>query len=191
MHPGHLPHLIAAIVFMLLGTTSPAVPEPLRLGGKSGTTELMHQLGTRFTQATRTAIDVVPALGTTAAISATIAGSIHLALTGRALTAAEAANDLTPLFNLCTPFVLATSHPAPGSLNSAEIAAVFSRSAPSWPDGMPIRLILRQKHESDNDTMLALFPNMQQALDQARKRQAAPMSVAHDMSGLGSTRSVR
>lgn len=174
-HRRRVPHLLVGFLGLYLATAWPVAAEPLRLGGKSGFTELLRQLGSRFGLVTGTLVEVVPGLGSTAAIKAASAGGIQLVLAGRALLPNEAASNLSSSLSVCTPFVFATSEPQPGSLDAGAIASIYARAAPTWPGGLPIRIILRQKHESDNATLSELFPDMQRAIQQARLRPAVPV----------------
>ena len=97
-----------------------------------------------------------------------------MAVSGRPLTAAETARGLTTVSVICTPYVLASSHPEPVSLDRASVAAIYAQSAPLWPDGQPVRIVLRPKGESDNDVLFRSFPGMEEAVGKARQRDSVP-----------------
>jgi phosphate transport system substrate-binding protein len=155
----------------------PAAPSTLQMGGTGAATEPLRQIGATFTAKTGIPVEVVPGLGSAGGISALAEGVLQLAVSGRPLSPAEEVRELTTVRTICTPYVLASSHPAPGSLDSTAIAAIYANAAPQWSDGMPIRIVLRPKAESDNATLVALFPGMEQGLAQARTRDTVPVGA--------------
>ncbi len=116
-------------------------------------------------------------MGTSGGINAAAQGVLQLVASARAPTASEAIQDLITVLTTCTPYVLASSHPSPGSLDSAAVAAIYAQDSPAWPDGTPLRIVLRPKVETDNIVMAGLFPGMEQGLAQARKRDVVPIAA--------------
>jgi phosphate transport system substrate-binding protein len=155
----------------------PAAAGTLHLGGTGSATEPLRRIGARFASGTGIAVDIIAGLGSSGGISATAEGVLELAVSGRALSPGEEARDLIQVLTVCTPFVMATSHASPGSFDRASIAAIWAQAASTWPDGTPIRIVLRPKAESDNLTMAALFPGMEQSLAQARTRDTVPVGA--------------
>ena len=169
-----------AAIFLMAGLLSPP-PAPaatIAVGGTGGATEPMRLIGARYAASgADTPIDVVPGLGSGGAISAAADGVIQLAVSGRPLTAAETARGLTTAFVICTPYVLASSHPEPASLDRTAVAGIYARNAPLWPDGQPIRIVLRPKGESDNDVLFRSFPGVEEAVGKARQRDSVPVAA--------------
>jgi phosphate transport system substrate-binding protein len=156
---------------------APAAASALHLGGTGAATEPLRLIGARFTTKTGIPVEIIPGLGSSGGINAALEGVLQIVVSGRTLSPAEAARDLTPVLTVCTPYVLATSHPAPGSLDSNSVAAIYMQTAPKWPDGVPIKVVLRPKAESDNATLIALFPGMDQGITQARTRDSVPIGA--------------
>jgi phosphate transport system substrate-binding protein len=168
--PWFLGAVMLAVVFAV-----PAAAATLRMGGTGSATEPLRLIGARFTLKSGIPVEVVPGLGSAGGISAAAEGVLQLAVSGRALSPSEEARDLTSVLTVCTPYVLASSNPSPGSFKSDAVAAIYTQTAPKWPDGTPIRIVLRPKAESDNATMIALFPGMDQGLAQTRTRASIPV----------------
>jgi phosphate transport system substrate-binding protein len=61
-------------------------------------------------------------------------------------------------------------------LKSAELVNIYRADRPAWPDGTPVRIVLRPTEESDNALLGHLFPGMSEAIKQARTR--SDLSVA-------------
>jgi phosphate transport system substrate-binding protein len=165
--------LLLAVVLL----AAPAAAATLYMGGTGAASEPLRLIGARFTTKTAIPVEVIPGLGSSGGINAALEGVLQLVVSGRELSPAEAARGLAPMLTVCTPYVLATSHPAPGALDSNSVAAIYMQAAPKWPDGVPIRIVLRPKAESDNATLIALFPGMGQGIAQARTRDSVPIGA--------------
>ncbi len=169
---------LAAGLMMAALLISPAFAGTMAMGGTGGVTEPLRVIGQRFSALSGGGVvDVVPGLGSGGAISAAADGVLQVAVSGRPLTAVEAARGLTVTSVVCTPYVLATSRPEPASLDRGAIAALYAQTAPRWADGQPVRIVLRPRGESDNDVLFRSFPGVEQAVQQARQRDSVPVAA--------------
>lgn len=169
--------LFVGAAALLAPWTASAAADVLRIGGTGGATALLMHLSKPFAQTTGIAIEVIPSLGSGGAIKAVAAGALDVAITGRTLSAAELGSGLAEVASIRTPFVYATSHHGPVSMSEGEIVGAFAVSAATWPDGAPIKLILRPRVEDDNGIAASLFPGMQAAADLARQRAELPVAT--------------
>ena len=93
---------------------------------------------------------------------------------------------MTTQFEVCTPYVVARSHPGAARLDPADIPALLARIDPVRPDGTPLKIMLRPKAESDNLTVASLFPGMDAAVATARSRDTIPIGATdQDNADLG------
>jgi phosphate transport system substrate-binding protein len=164
--------LVLAVVLAL-----PVAAATLHVGGTGAATQPLRQIGARFGTETGIQIDVIAGLGSAGGISAAAENVLQLVVSARPLSAAEEAKGLALGETVCTPYVFASSHHSPGSMAPDALAAIYAQSDPKWPDGTPIRIILRPKAESDNAIMANLFPGMAQGLTQARTRDSVPIGA--------------
>lgn len=163
--------LLSAAALLLPGLTPiAAAAETLRIGGTGAATAALELFGPEFTKATGITLEVIPGLGTGGANAATADGVLGLAVAGRDLKEKELALGLKVAATFQTPFGLVTSRPGEEEMSSAEIAAFFAAAQPTWPDGKPMRIILRPVEESDNTVLGNLFPGLAEAIEQARLR---------------------
>jgi phosphate transport system substrate-binding protein len=171
--------LAPAGVFLLtaLWGAAPVAALGIRIGGTGGATALMVHLGTVFTAQTGIAVEVIPGMGSGGGISATADGVLDIAVSGRPLAAAELARGLVPAFTVRTPYVLAASRPSATAMTEQAIIDAYRKERTTWPDGSPIKVILRPRSESDNASLVALFPGMTAALEEARKRTELPVTA--------------
>jgi phosphate transport system substrate-binding protein len=169
--------IIAALWLSFAVSPASAAPAELRAGGTGGATELLRQLAVEFGKETGDRTDVIASLGTAGSLRALVDGHLDLAVAGRPLKADEQAKGLKVALVVRTPFVLATSHKAPGGLASADVVRAFADPNLAWPDGTPIRVILRPRSESDAALMAEMFPGLADAIAKARQRPEVPVAA--------------
>lgn len=170
---------ILAVAGFVLWTASGACAraELLRTGGTGAALETFRRLGAAFSQIEPdTRIEVIEGLGSSGAIAAVAGGAIDFSVSGRRL----GANDnpsLKALVIARTPFCLASSLAKPGDLRSSDVAAVVGSGNAVWPEGEPVRLILRPKADSDSQLLVSSFPGMAAAMEKARQRSEIPVAA--------------
>ncbi|GEO84407.1 MULTISPECIES: PstS family phosphate ABC transporter substrate-binding protein [Alphaproteobacteria] len=160
---------------LLAGQTSAA--ETLRLGGSGGALPMAERIFKAYAAQGGPTIEIVPDLGSSGAIRATGDDVIDLAISSRPLKAEESARGLMATAFARTPLVLITSRRAPGSVKSADLPGIFAAESPKWPDGSPVRIILRPKSETDTALFIEQFPGMAASIDAARRRPEIPVTV--------------
>lgn len=166
-----------AIALMLAVQLTPAAAASLKFGGTGSATEMLRQVGAQFTAGSEVKVDVVPSLGSTGAISALADGNLDIAVSARPLKPEEVAKGLSQVAVLRTAYVLATPLPNPKGFKAAEFPKIFSTEKPVWPDGTPLRIILRPRSEADSALLGALFPGMAEAIEGARRRTEVPVAA--------------
>jgi phosphate transport system substrate-binding protein len=169
---------------MVLGLTVCVAPvgaaadAPLRIGGTGMALAAMRQIGDSLrTAAPDIRVEVMPSLGTPGGLRALAARAIDIAVTGRTLTAEERNGGLVEAGCATTPLVFASSHPAPGGIRLADLPTLYAHPSPTWPDGVPLKVILRSRAGSENGYLVALLPAMAAALEQAYKRSGVPVAT--------------
>lgn len=172
--------VIAAGIAVLLGISAgSARAEVLRTGGPGAVTQMLQRIGAAFTEhEPGTTLVVLPNLGSGGAIAGVTDGLLDFAVSGRPLSSEEA-KSLTAIVLASTPFGLASSQPDPGNIKSVDIAAFFQNVRSVWPDGTPVRVVLRSRAEVDAVLMANMFPNMAAAIEQLRGHTEIPV-VATD-----------
>jgi phosphate transport system substrate-binding protein len=173
-----LTKIAAAGLLTLPVLTQPAAAdEMLRFGGTGSSIGMLQQVGAEFTAATGAKVDVVPSLGSGGAIHALADGKLDLAVSARPLKPKEAAEGLKQVLVLRTPYVLATSHRGPNGIKAAALPEIFNAERAIWPDGSPIRIILRPRSETDTTLLGDLFTGMAAAIEKARRRAEVPIAA--------------
>ena len=170
------PVALAAIVAMAL-FSSPAMAERITVGGTGAATAFLRGIGSAFTARTGIDVEVLPSIGGSGALRALGDGVLDLAVSARPLNAEEKARGLGVAHSLRTPFVFATSQPNPQRMSLAELLQAFDTGTKVWPDGEPIRVILRPKQESATIVMEETFPGLGAAMAAARRRPDVPVAA--------------
>ncbi|MEP6841670.1 MAG: substrate-binding domain-containing protein [Bradyrhizobium sp.] len=167
---------VAAGLALWLATGVAARAEVLRTGGTGAVYQTLRRLGSAFMKIEPgISIEIVEGLGSSGGIAATADGAIDFSISGRPLRAAEE-NLLKASVFARTPYGLATTHPNPGDVRSVEIADMYGSATSVWPDGTPVRLVLRPRSDSDADLLVSSFPNMHAAVEKARLRTEIPVA---------------
>jgi phosphate transport system substrate-binding protein len=171
--------LTALVLFAgLTAAEAAAAAQSLRMGGTGSSIGMLRQVGGEFAAATGgVKIEVVPSLGSSGAIHALADRKLDIAVSARPLKPAESAKGLHQILVLRTAYVLATSHRNPNALKTVDLPKIFSASKPTWADGMPIRLILRPRSETDTKLLGELFPGMDKAIEGLRSRAEVPIAA--------------
>ena len=146
--------------------------QTLKIGGNGSGMPAMQLLGAEFARRTPGAtVVVVPNLGSSGGLKALRDGVIDLAISSRPLKPEEAAQGLVATEFGRTPLVFATNPSITQGFGSLpELIDAYAGKLTTWPDGKPIRLILRPKNDGDTALQQAISPEMKQAVDAALAR---------------------
>lgn len=182
----HLPYqqtILRTLFGFLFSVTIASFPaishaDTIRIGGSGAGLGALRHLGDSFTaQNPEIRVNVLPSLGTPGGLRALIAADIDIALALRELTAAEKAQGITETVCVATAMIYVTSRPAPTALTRAQLPGIYANPAPSWPDGQPLKIILRSRAGSENAYLATLIPGMAPAMDAAYRRPGMPVGA--------------
>jgi phosphate transport system substrate-binding protein len=176
--------LASTALFGCLTTPLPSLAgETIRIGGTGAALAAMRILGAEFAKLEpNVAVEVLPSLGTAGGIEALVEGVIDIGLAARGLKRDEAARGVGEAFCLTTALVLVTNHklraqgPHDG-IRRADLPALFRDPRAGWPDGSPLKIILRSRSGSEYPYLIKAVPGMDEALDDAHRRQGIPVGA--------------
>jgi phosphate transport system substrate-binding protein len=168
--------LRVAVAALAVGAfTLPARPacagEPLRINGSGSALDFMKALLRSYAASHPQAnVRIDPPLGSSGAVSALLAGALDLAVLSRLVSPDEQARGARARPYGRTPLVFVTN-PAVKAKNvtTAELEAIYSGDRKAWPDGEPIRVIIRPKKETKTAVLTSLSPGMMKADALARE----------------------
>jgi phosphate transport system substrate-binding protein len=163
----------------MLHMASPATAEGITIGGSGTGLGTMRVLADAFAQQSPGfQATVVLSLGTGGSIKALAAGAIDLAVTARPLKIDERALGIEESEYARTPFLFAMSATSKvTAITTAELAQIYAGSLSSWPDGTPVRVVLRPVSDSDTEFVQSLSPDVARALAVAQQRRGVAFAV--------------
>lgn len=151
----------------------------VRVGGTGSAAPLMEALGQAYSRkAGKVRVEVVlPPMGSSAGLRAVMGGAIDLAFSAKPPAPAERDQGARHWELGRTPFLLATHEHRVDNLDSGLLADIFAGRATAWPDGTPIRLVLRPATETDTLILRGMSPTMDQAMGAALSRHGLPVAT--------------
>lgn len=158
--------------------TAAAAPTRLAIGGTGAALGTIRRLAEAF-RAANPAVDLElpPSLGTTGGMRAVMSGAIDIAVSVRPETPEEAAAGARSLHFARSPFGFVTSlRQPPTDLTSRDIVDIYALKRRHWPDGSPIRLILRTRRDGDSLFIVERFPAAEAVLDETHAKQTVPVA---------------
>ena len=190
--------LFCLIATASAGADSATAADSIKIGGTGSALGDMALLAGAYIRThPDTRVDVLPSLGSAGGLKALRAGAIDIALTTEPLSAEEAAAGLIAVPYAKTALVFATRTDTPVNAITADwVANVYRGAVTQWPDGRPVRLVLRPAHDSDMRILFAFSDAMKQAMETALARpglliedtaQGAAKKLAQVKGSLGTT----
>lgn len=167
----------AALLLGVLISSLPAAADPVKIGGTGSALGIMKILAEAYQASSPgTQIVLVPALGSSGGIKAVAAGVLDIGLSARPLKPAERGWNLAEREIARTPLVLASMRQHAGfTLN--DLARVYDGRLSSWPDGSPLRPILRLESDSETALLRAISPELDRALTAAHARPGMHVAI--------------
>lgn len=157
---------------MLLLDAAAAASETLKIGGVGTALGSMKLIAAAFEKSNPgIRVVVIPSLGSSGAAAAVHKGALDIGLMGRPLKEEEAGSGMKVLEYARTPFVVVTKNRSmPTGVTTAELVKFFRGDTKTWPDGKPIRLVLRPASDVDSALAKDISADMRSALDDAHAR---------------------
>lgn len=175
--PSFLVFCRASVLMGLLCTALPARADTIKVGGTGSGIGVIKLLAEAYrVRHPETQIIVVPALGSSGGIRAVAAGVLDLGLSGRPLTPTERGQRLVEQEIARTPLVLATMHAHPG-FTLSEVVQIYRGTLQTWPDGSPLRLILRPQTDTESTILRLISPEMDRAVTVAHARPGVHIAI--------------
>lgn len=175
--PLRLAIVMIAVYFMPLYSVAQA--EEIKIGGTGNALGTALLLGEAFhKEHPHIKVTVQSSLGSSGAIKAVPKGALDIGLTSRPLTEDECSPGAVATEYARSATVLAVSSKSKiESITREQIADIYTGKLASWPDGIPIRPVLRQPGDDNTRQLRALSPAIEQSLSVAEKREGLAFAV--------------
>jgi phosphate transport system substrate-binding protein len=171
---------MALVLALLAGAPGgEALADEIRIGGTGtslGTVQLLAEAFRKDNPGI--AVRILPNLGSTGGIKAAIQGAADIGLSSRALKDSERAAGASEIEYGRTPFVFAVSGRSKArAVTLGQVVDMYAGKTRAWPDGSPVRLVLRPDSDADTEYTAKLSGSMQAALWAAHKRPGVTVSI--------------
>lgn len=145
--------------------------ERLNIGGTGGDLGTMKMVGVFFEQENPgVTVNVLSSLGSSGGIKALAGGAIDLAISSRPLNDREKTLGLKDVPYSITAMVIVTGKPNMiKNVSRDDLAKMFDGRIKTWPDGTPIRIVLRPALDSDTKLIKTSIPELATSLHIASK----------------------
>lgn len=155
--------------------------ERVRIGGSGSAMGSMRALAEAFQKThPNFQYELLPNAGSSGGIKAVVNGVLQIGLITRHPFAKEKPNDLQVLEYGRTPLIFITNKPNVKGLKYSEITDIYAGRLNKWPDGQPVRLVLRPLKDADTLIFAKSSPEMNAALDAAHQRKGLTVAITAD-----------
>ncbi|HAM33961.1 MAG TPA: ABC transporter substrate-binding protein [Deltaproteobacteria bacterium] len=173
---------VAVLAVLFLSGSRSAVAATIRISGTGGAMESMRILGKAFRKAyPDDRIVLLPEMGSSGSVKATLAGRLDIGLAGRPLNGEERNLGIQATKYAMTPFVFAVHRTVRiTGLTLDGVAGIYAGKR-DWENGKRIRLVLRPREDSDTPILKGMSPKMSAAVDIAMRRRGMIVAMTdHD-----------
>jgi phosphate transport system substrate-binding protein len=157
------------VVSIITGAASAGSKETLIIAGTGSGISVMKLMARDFQRKhPNVTVKVLPSIGSTGGIRAVREEKIDIGLSARSLKPEERRAGIIeePYGRIAFIFGVQESNPEKG-LTLAEIEEIYAGTRKSWPDGTPIRLILRPLSDTYSVYLASINPGMKSASEKA------------------------
>ncbi len=173
--------VLALLLFLMTQAASMEAAERavIRIGGTGGALGGIREVAHAFQKKhPRIEVAIPTSLGSSGGIKALLSDAVDIAVTSRPPTEEERKQGAVELEYARTPFVFITSmHGVADNVTLQQVSAIYYGELKTWPDGTPIRLILRPKGDTDNAYLRGLSAAMDKAVPSTLAREGMVTAV--------------
>lgn len=169
----------AIVAAMILGPGGVAhAVEKVRIGGTGIGLATAQALGAALQRTDpEISVEVLRSLGTPGGLRALAQGAVEVAIAARPLQPAEREQGLREASCLKTAMVFVTSHPTAAGVERRNLPAIYDGTVANWPDGSPLRPVLRLRAGMEMPYLSQAIPGMEKALELAFARRGVPVGT--------------
>ena len=168
--------LLAALCLLW---TPAAQAEEIKIGGTGNALGTIRLLGDAFSRKyPQQKVTVLNSLGSSGALKAVPKGAVDIGLSSRELTDEErAAGAISSEYARSLTVLAVSTKSKVTAITRRQIAEIFDGKLIAWPDGTPIRPVLRQPGDDNTRQLKRLSPEIDKALVAAEKRPGLAFAV--------------
>lgn len=166
---------VLSLCFAHLGFAADVV----RINGSGSGLHMMKPLIMAYAKAhPEVSIEMDKPLGSSGAIKALLGGAVDVVVSSRPLKPEEIAAGATLQRYGQTPLaIVAHQDVDKQAVTTQELVDLYAGKLANWPDGKPVRLILRPVEDADTKVIRKLSPEMDAAMTRAQARSGMTVAV--------------
>ncbi len=169
---------MTVVWLLVLLAPLPAAADTLTIGGSGAVLSTIRLLADAAADTLPdVTVRVLPSLGSTGGIRALQDSHVDLAVTSRPLTDDERATGLRSFHLADTPIAFVSSRSGPLDVSADRVVELFAQICNHWPDGTPVRIILRPEQESLYRRLATDLPGFAEAIASAYRRPEIPIAA--------------
>jgi phosphate transport system substrate-binding protein len=175
------PHslLLCVCIVAIAAVSAANAEETIRIGGTGTALATMRKLGEQFQKKhPEVEITVYPSLGSAGGIKALVGGDIDIAVSYKKPEGDGQYGGLKAVYYGKTPFVFVSfSRNRVSGITLKEVVDIYDGKTMEWPDGSPVRLVVRPASEASTIILRGMSPDMDRAVNNALARRGLPVAV--------------
>ncbi len=158
---------------------SPLYAESLIIGGTGTDLGTFKLLIEEFSKShPHDEIKILPSMGSSGGIKALKHQKIQLALTSRPLKSTEISSELQIIHYADTPLVFAVADTlVQQNVSKSQVNHIYTGTLKQWPDGSPVRPILRPFQDSDSKILINTMSEFQTSFIRSYQRRGIPVAL--------------
>lgn len=171
--------IISSALFLSSFSYGASKEHTLLIGGTGSALGGIQLLATEFNKLnTNIQVEVLSSLGSGGGIKALIRNAIDIAVSARLPTTKEIDKGVIANLYAKTPMVLATSSQTEvENLTLSELESFYDKPQQLWSNGIPVRLVLRPRSETDIKILRKLSKGMNDAVDSAYSKKGLLIAI--------------
>lgn len=178
-------HAIAVLIGLISGLCClpvAAAASVVRIGGTGAAYPVLERLIAEFQHGEPgIRVELVkPATGSGAGVRAVLQGNFDMAISGRHLSDSESGQLAEKDWTASPLAFVINGDVGIKNLTRGELGRIYRGEKLQWPDGTPIRLILRPASDSDTRLIRTLAPEVDEAVTRAMSRSGMVIAT-HDL----------
>lgn len=165
-------HVLAAVLWLGFAQALATEEMNIKIGGAGSSLGTMRLLAAAFEKTNPdVTVTVLPSLGSTGGIKAAASGAVDIGTSARRLSDAERSLQVTAHEFGWTPLVFAVSRTTRATgVTTAQLVDIYAGKIAAWPNGDPIRVIVRPPSDTNTVKLKAMSAQMNDAVMAAGMR---------------------
>ncbi|AJE02571.1 substrate-binding domain-containing protein [Geobacter pickeringii] len=170
---------VALCCALPMGQWRAEAAETVRINGSGSALYVMKPLIKAYAKAhPEVRIEMEKPLGSSGAIKALLAGALDLAASSKVLKAEEVTQGAISREYGRMPLAIVTGKKVPKTnITTRELEDIYSGKVKTWPNGEPVRLVLRPDADIDTKILEGLSPAMGKVVKEAHSRHGMIVAV--------------